>query len=123
MVTTASAPRTDWSVSPLGTSPEMSRPTSAMACTTAGSISSADVRAPFGPLVRTEVVVGHDVGDADASARAKHAMHLGEDPALVRRQVDHAVGDHHVDGVLRERDVLDVSPEEFDVGRPRLVAI
>ena len=41
---------------------------------------------------------------------------------LSGREVDHAVGDDHIDGVVGERDRLDVTLEEFDVGDARLCA-
>ena len=36
---------------------------------------------------------------------------------LVGREVDHAVGDDHVDARVRERQLLDIALEELDVGR------
>ena len=35
-------------------------------------------------------------------------------------QVEHTVGDHHVDAAGGQRDLLDVTPEELDVGSARL---
>jgi hypothetical protein len=62
------------------------------------------------------VVVGDDVGDAQAAAGAQDAEGLGEHGGLVDGEVDDAVGDHDVDGVAGQRDGLDVALEELDVG-------
>src|SRR5262245_28133681 len=42
----------------------------------------------------------HDAGHREASARAQDAERLGEHPVLVGREVDDAVGDDHVHGVV-----------------------
>ena len=65
-------------------------------------------------------LVGDHVGDREAPAGAQHARRLGEHALLVAREVDHAVGDHHVHGGVRERDVLEVALDELDVGDARL---
>src|SRR4030095_2375931 len=70
---------------------------------------AADVAAPLGPLGRAQAVLGDDVADAKSPAGLEHAEGLGEYRRLVDRQVDHAVGDHHVDGLGRQRDRLDVA--------------
>src|SRR3954452_3093355 len=44
------------------------------------------------------VGVGDDVRDGEAPAGAEHSGGLGDDLGLVGREVDDAVGDHHVDG-------------------------
>ena len=45
---------------------------------------------------------------------------FGEHGGLVGGQVDHAVGDDHVDGGVRQRDGLDGALDEFHVARARL---
>ncbi len=61
-----------------------------------------------------------DVGDGEAAAGAEDAEGFGEDAVLVGGEVDDAVGDDDVDGVVREGDVLDLSLEELDVGEAGL---
>lgn len=62
------------------------------------------------------VILGQDVGDAQAASGSQDAEALGEHGALIAGQVDHAVGDDHVDGAVRQRDRLDVAVQELDVG-------
>ena len=62
------------------------------------------------------VVVGDDVGDGEPAAGLEHAGGLAQDLGLVAREVDHAVGDDHVDAVARQRDLLDVAAQPLDVG-------
>jgi hypothetical protein len=81
---------------------------------------AADVAAPFRALLDGRAVLGHDVADADAAARTKHARDLAEDGRLVRGEVDHAVADDHIDGGGRQGDDLDVALEELDVGGAHL---
>ena len=85
-----------------------------------GAGDTADVAAPLGALLRVSAVVGDDVRDADAAARAQHACDLREYSGLVRGQVDDAVADHDVDRVGRQRDLLDVALEQLDVRGARL---
>ena len=67
-----------------------------------------------------EAVLGDDIGNADPAAGHQDPEHLGEHCGLVGGQVDHAVGDHHIDGRVGEREVLDLALAELDVGSPRL---
>src|SRR5581483_924753 len=82
-----------------------------------------DVAAALGALLGREVVVGHHVAHTDAASRLQDAGDLGEDRGLVRREVDHAVGDDDVDGARRERDLLDHAAEEMDVTYARLTCV
>ena len=59
----------------------------------------------------------HHVGDGEASARFQHAESLAEHLRLVGHQVDHAVGDDHVAGGIRDRQVLEFAQAELDIGR------
>src|SRR5262245_21806983 len=63
-----------------------------------------------------------DVRDGQAPACAKHPGRLEEDPALDGRQVDYAIGDHHVEALLFERDLVDRRLQELDPGEPCLIA-
>src|SRR5690606_5502225 len=63
---------------------------------------------------------GHHVGDADASTGPEHTVDLVEHRALVRREVDHAVRDDDVNGVIGERYLFDVAFDELHVGRAGL---
>src|SRR5918998_2828055 len=55
------------------------------------------------------------VRDGEASSRPKDPVGLGDDLRLVRREVDDAVGDHHIDVLVWQRHVLDVALEELGV--------
>ena len=61
------------------------------------------------------VRVGDDVADREAPAGPQHPGRLAEDRGLVAGEVDHAVGDDHVDRVVRERHLLDRPLQELDV--------
>ena len=50
---------------------------------------------------RVDPAVGEHVGEVQLAAGLEHPEHLGQDPALVAGQVEHAVGDHHVDAGVR----------------------
>ena len=76
---------------------------------------AADVGAALGALRRRQVVLGDDVGDAHAAARAENPRDLAEHSRLVGSEVDHAVADHHIDRLRGKRNVLDVAADEFDV--------
>ena len=61
------------------------------------------------------VVVGDDVGDGEAAAGAENAGGFGDHLGLVAGEVDHAVGDDHVDGACWERDLFDVAAQPLHV--------
>jgi hypothetical protein len=44
----------------------------------------------------SHVPLDDDVGDLHSATRLEHPQDLGEHRLLVRRQIDHAVGDHNV---------------------------
>jgi hypothetical protein len=81
-----------------------------------GAGDAAHPGAPLGPILRRQLVLGDDVGDADAAAGLEDPEGLGEHRRLVGRQVDDAVGDHHIDRLGGQGDGLDVALEEVDVG-------
>jgi hypothetical protein len=84
---------------------------------------AAHVAAALGTVIRGEAILGDDVADADPAAWLKDAVDLGEHGRLVDRQVDHAVGDHHVDRGGGQGDLLDVALEEGDVAGAGLVSV
>ena len=66
---------------------------------------------------------GHDIGDSEPAARLQNAERLAQHAILVGGQVDNAVGNDHVDRVVRQRDVFDLALEELDVCRAGLALI
>jgi hypothetical protein len=50
--------------------------------------------------------------------RPKHAVDLHEDTRLPGREVHRAVGDHHVDAGVGQRDLFEVALEPLDVAHP-----
>ncbi len=66
--------------------------------------------------MRAQAILGDNIAYAKASAGAQDAEHLGENRRLVGGEVDHTVGDDHVDGRIGERDPFDLAFEELDVG-------
>src|SRR5699024_9785375 len=64
-----------------------------------GSRDAADVATAFGALRGSELVGGDDVADADASTWGEHTGDFGKHGGLVHGQVEHTVGNDHVDGV------------------------
>jgi hypothetical protein len=69
------------------------------------------------------MVLGDHVGNADPPAGYQDTEHLGEHGGLVGGQVDDAVGDHHVDGRVRQRDGLDLALEELHIGCPGFAGV
>ena len=61
--------------------------------------------------------------DREAAAGPQHPGRLAEDRGLVAGEVDHAVGDDHVDRVVRERHLLDRPLQELDVLDPGLALV
>jgi hypothetical protein len=66
---------------------------------------------------------GDDIGDRQPTTGLQYAEGLAEDLGLVRRQVDHAVGDDHVGGVVGHRQVLDFAQAKLDVRERALLGI
>ena len=58
---------------------------------------------------RDVVAFDDDVGDGEPAARFQHAKRFRDHAVLVGREVDHAVRDDDVDGVVGQRDVLDLA--------------
>src|SRR5690606_8213700 len=66
-----------------------------------------------------------DVRDGETATRLQHAERFAQGDVLVDREVDHAVGDDHVDRVVRKRDGLDRALQELDIrgaGLPLILA-
>ena len=75
------------------------------------------------PVGGRQMVLGDHVGNADPPAGYQDTEHLGEHGGLVGGQVDDAVGDHHVDGRVRQRDGLDLALEELHIGCPGFAGV
>jgi hypothetical protein len=69
---------------------------------------AADVAASLRALVPGDPVLRDDVADAEAATALQDAGCLGKHRGLVERQVDDAVRDDDVDGLVRKRDSLDL---------------
>ena len=64
---------------------------------------------------RGDLPLGDDVGEREPPAGPQHARRLGEHPALVRREIDHAVRDHGVERAVLEWQLLDARAAEAHV--------
>ena len=63
--------------------------------------------------------VSKNVGEVQFPALLQHPVYLPEDQVLPGGEVDHAVGDHHIDGGIlysNRFEILDVSLPEIHVG-------
>ena len=58
----------------------------------------------------------HDVGNGEPTAGFEHAKRLAEHLFLVGDEVDHAIRDHDVGGVVGDRQMLEFAEAELDVG-------
>ena len=76
--------------------------------------------AALGALRWREAIFGDDVGDAYAAAWREDAEGFCEDARLVGAEVDDAVGDDDVDGLIVEGEVLDGAEVEGGVEDARL---
>ena len=88
-----------------------------------GSGDAADPQLDAAPDGGRHLAAHDDVRYGEPPAGLEHAKCLGEHAILVRRQVDHAVRDDHVHGVVGERDRLDLALQELDVVDTRLALI
>ena len=57
-----------------------------------------------GAQIGWQLALGDNVGDGEAAARLEHPEGLAQQACLVSSEVDHAVGDHNVDGVVGQGD-------------------
>src|SRR6267378_3307855 len=56
-----------------------------------------------------------DIGDGEAAAGPEHAESFTEDAILVAREIDDAVGDDDVDGIVGKRNVFNGALQKLDV--------
>src|SRR5690348_6928088 len=68
-----------------------------------------------GAYLLREVAQKHHVRDSKAPAGSQYTVRLAQHLPLIGGEVDHAVGDHHINRVLRQRDRLDNSFEKAHV--------
>ena len=61
------------------------------------------------------VPADHHVRDGEAAAGLEHTERLAQHAVLVAGEVDDAIGNDHVDRVVRQRDVLDLALQERHV--------
>src|SRR5437879_1813938 len=59
---------------------------------------------------------GHHVRYGEPASRFEDAERLAQNLVLVGGEVDHAVGDDDIHRVVGQRDALDLTLEELDVG-------
>src|SRR5690606_23077551 len=76
---------------------------------------ASDPRPALGAFLGRDTVLGDDIADPDPPAGLEYSRHLCDDGRLVGGEVDHTVGDDHVDRTFLEGDLLDVALEELDV--------
>src|SRR5690606_3481615 len=88
-----------------------------------GSGDAGDMVAAGRTVGEGQVVFGDDVGDPEPPAGRQDPKGFGERRGFVGAQVDHAVGDDHVDVVVWVRDLLHVSLEELYVGGAGLAGV
>ena len=87
---------------------------------------AADARRPCSQITHHRLaqgLQGHHVRHRQVAAGAKHAKRLAEDRVLVRREVDHAVGDDHVDLGVGQWNGLDLAVHESHVGRAQRLLV
>ena len=78
---------------------------------------------PLRSLRRLESIFGDDIADPDPPARPQHPADLCQHRRLVGGQVDHTVGDDHVDRVCGQGDLLDQPLQEVHVSDTRFTSI
>src|SRR5262249_8472815 len=83
-----------------------------------GAVEAADLLFGAGDLPGGGAFSCDAVAHAEPAAGPQAPERLGEDAHLVGGQVDDAVGDDHVQMLVRQRDVLDVAVQEAGVGDP-----
>jgi hypothetical protein len=70
-----------------------------------------------------KLALNDDIRNSKPTTWFQHAKRFGNHLSLVARQVDHAVGDDHIHRIARQRNFLDSSTQEFDVGNSRFGSI
>ncbi len=62
-----------------------------------------------------DVAANHNVGDGEPPAGLEHAKSFEQHAVLVRGEIDHAIGNDDIHGIIRQRNVLDLAAKEFHV--------
>src|SRR5438093_6094275 len=70
-----------------------------------------------------DFAAGDDVGDGEAATGLEDSEGFAQDLSFVGREIDHAVGDDYVHGVVGQRDVLDLALEKFHVFGSRFALV
>src|SRR5207253_1347062 len=70
-----------------------------------------------------DVPANDDVGHGESSTRLQHAKRFLDDAVLVPGQVDDAVRDDYVHGIVGKRDILDLTLQELDVFEAALALV
>ena len=65
----------------------------------------------------------HDVGDGETAAGLQNAKGFAQNLVFIGGQIDDAVRDDHVDGVVGQWDALDLAFQEFDIRDTRLALV
>src|SRR5215831_11130277 len=82
------------------------------------SSNTSDPREHAPPNLWQHFPAGYDVGDSKASTGFQNSKGLPENSILVCGEIDHAVGDDHIDGIVGKRNALDLSLQELHVVHP-----
>src|SRR5207244_2332797 len=56
---------------------------------------------------------GHDIGDRQTAPVFEHTKGLAKDLRFFRREINHTIGDDHIDAGIRHRQVLDLPKPKF----------
>ena len=73
-----------------------------------------------------QAAVGIDVGEVQLAAFLQQAIGLAQHAVLVRREVDHAVGDDHVEAGIAQAqgiEVFDIALAKLDIGKAELLGV
>jgi hypothetical protein len=84
------------------------------------SAKTRSARAPGALIVGNlwrELALQGEIGHADPASGLEQPEHLRERSTLPSRQVQDAVGDHHIDRLVRKRYVFHLSPDELGPAR------
>ena len=70
-----------------------------------------------------DLSASHNVRNSKASTWLQNSKRFSQYTVLVGREIDDAVGDDYIDGVIGKRDLLDLTPQEFHVLHPRFTLV
>ena len=85
--------------------PQRSQPTAAHSCES-----------------REHLAASHNIGHRKASSRLEDSESFSQNAVFVCGEIDDAVGNNHVNGVVGQRNVLNLALQELDVLNARLCA-